>query len=137
MPCYKIEKNNIPRFKNFNNLTDAQIYADSLGTGFLVTLASNQNLPPYTRTRKDDQLFCSDLYNSFIDGNRVANITMQESQELIAALGGLKQLVDAGAVAEIKMLLQSLTNSLPIARVYTLERRDLDILKIDSWTDSL
>ena len=137
MSAYKIEKDGVARFKNFETLDLAEAYALSLGVGFTVTLDNVEDFPPITRTRLDDQLFSITLYNAFVDANRAAGITPTESQELITALGGLKQLVDAGAVEEIRDLLLSLTGSLPIARVYTTARRDLDVLKIESYTDSL
>jgi|32_taG_2_1085360.scaffolds.fasta_scaffold02559_7 hypothetical protein len=135
MACYKIEKNGIARYKNFDNLPDAQTYADSLGTGFVVSLENEQNFPPFIRTLGDDIRFCNDLYNNFVQQNRDNNITFEESQELIGSLSSLKQLVDAGAVGDIIIYLQSLIT--PIARVYTTERRDLDVLKIQSYMDSL
>lgn len=136
MPCYKIEKNGIARFKNFDNLTDAQTYANDLGTGFVVTLESEQNFPPFVRTLSDDIRCLNDLYLSFVQQNRDASITPEESQTLIAAIGGFKQLVDSGAVLELVGLIQSL-GGVDIARVYTAERQQNDILKIQSYIDSL
>jgi len=135
MACYKIEKDQISRYKNFNSLEAAQTYADSLGVGFVASLESVQNFPPFNRTLEIDINFCNSLYNSFIQQNRDNNITFEESQEMISSLSSLKQLVDAGAVGDIIIYLNSLT--LPIARVYTIARRDLDVLKIQSYLDSL
>lgn len=135
MACYKIEKDEVARYKNFHSLEGAQTYADSLGVGFVASLESEENFPPFTRTLADDIRFCKALYNNFVQGNRDASITFEESQELISTLSALKQLVDAGAVADVIIFLQSLVP--PIARVYTTARRDLDILKIQSYMDSL
>lgn len=135
MPSYKIEKDNISRYKNFDSLELAQSYADSLGVGFVATLENEQDFPPFTRTLSDDMGFSKDLYNSFVQGNRDLGITTAEAQELITVLGTLKALVDAGAVIDMMGFLQSLPT--PLARVYTTERRDLDVLKIQSYTDSL
>ncbi len=135
MPSYKIEKDNIPRFKNFDSLELAQSYADSLGVGFVATLENEQDFPPFTRTLADDMRFSKDLYDSFVQGNRDASITPIEAQELITTLSTLKALVDAGAVIDMMGFLQSLVT--PLARVYTTERRDLDVLKIQSYIDSL
>jgi hypothetical protein len=134
MACYKIEKDSIARFKNFDTLELAQAYADTLGVGFVATLENVQDFPPFTRTLADDMRFSKDLYDSFVQGNRDAEITPTESQELIT-LGTLKALVDAGAVLEMIGFLQSLVT--PLARVYTTARRDLDVLKIQSYIDSL
>ena len=136
MACYKIEKDNIPRFKNFLDLIDAQAYANTLGVGFIATLENEQDFPPFTRNLLDDMRFSKDLYNSFIQGNRDLGITAAESQELIATIGDFKQLVDAGAVIDMIALIESLGGN-PIARVYTLERQEVDILKIKSYIDSL
>lgn len=136
MPCYKIEKDNIARFKNFNSLADAQLYADSLGVGFVATFESSEDFPPYTRTLQDDMRFLKALYDSFVQQNRDMAITPTESQELIAAIGGFKQLVDSGAIIELKLLILSL-GGVDIARVYTAARQATDILKIESFIDSL
>jgi hypothetical protein len=135
MSCYKIEKNQIARYKNFDSLEEAVAYADSLGEGFLTTLANEENFPPFTRTLATDIDFCKSLYNSFIQQNRDNNITFEEASELISVLSSLKLLIDAGAVNDIITYLESLT--LPIARVYTEERRNIDVLKIKSYLDSL
>lgn len=135
MPSYKIEKDGIPRYKNFDTLELAQAYADTLGVGFVATLENIQDFPPFTRTLADDMRFSKDLYDSFVQGNRDAEITPEESQALISTLGTLKALVDAGAVLEMIGFLQSLVT--PLARVYTTARRDLDVLKIQSYIDSL
>lgn len=135
MPSYKIEKDGISRYKNFDTLELAQAYADTLGVGFVATLENVQDFPPFTRTLADDMRFSKDLYDSFVQGNRDAEITPTESQELITTLGTLKALVDAGAVMEMIDFLQSLVT--PLARVYTTARRDLDVLKIQSYIDSL
>ena len=135
MACYKIEKLGVKRYLNFVDLTSAQNYADSLGVGFVATLENEQDFPPFTRTLSDDMGFSKDLYNSFVQGNRDLGITTAEAQELITVLGTLKALVDAGAVIDMMGFLQSLPT--PLARVYTTERRDLDVLKIQSYTDSL
>ena len=135
MPSYKIEKLGVKRYLNFVDLTSAQNYADSLGVGFVATLENEQDFPPFTRTLSDDMGFSKDLYNGFVQGNRDLGITTAEAQELINVLGTLKSLVDAGAVIDMMGFLQSLPT--PLARVYTTERRDLDVLKIQSYTDSL
>lgn len=136
MPAYKIEKDGIPRYKNFNNIQDAQDYANSLGVGFVATLESNEDFPPYTRTLQDDMRFLKALYDSFVQQNRNMAITPTESQELITAIGSFKQLVDSGAVGELEILIASL-GGVDIARVYTAARQATDILKIQSYTDSL
>jgi|32_taG_2_1085360.scaffolds.fasta_scaffold06655_8 hypothetical protein len=136
MACFKIEKDSIARFKNFASFEDAQTYADSLGVGFVVTLESNQDFPPYTRTLHDDMELAKALYDSFVQQNRDMEITPTESQELIAAIGGFKQLVDSGAIIELKLLILSL-GGVDIARVYTAARQATDILKIESFIDSL
>ena len=79
--------------------------------------------------------FSKDLYDSFVQGNRDLGITTAEAQELITVLGTLKALVDAGAVIDMMGFLQSLPT--PLARVYTTDRRNLDVLKIQSYIDSL
>ena len=136
MPCYKIEKTEIARFKNFANLTDAQTYADGLGTGFVVSLESEEDFPPFVRTLDDDIRFLNALYKSFIQQNRDAGITPAESQTLISTIGSFKQLVDSGSVFELIGLIQSL-GGVDIARVYTAARQQNDILKIQSYIDSL
>ena len=136
MACYKIEKDNIARFKNFASFEAAQTYADSLGVGFVVTFESNEDFPPYTRTLQDDMRFSKALYDSFVQQNRDMEISPTESQELIAAIGGFKQLVDSGAIIELKLLILSL-GGVDIARVYTATRQATDILKIESFIDSL
>ena len=47
MSCYKIEKDEVVRYKNFDSLEAAQNYADSLGVGFFASLESVQNFPPF------------------------------------------------------------------------------------------
>jgi hypothetical protein len=136
MPSYKIEKDNIPRYKNFENLADAQNYANSLGFGFVATLENPENFPPFIRTLSDDMRFSKDLYDNFVQSNRNDNITIEESQQLISVLGDLKQLIDSGAVVELIELIQSLGGA-TVARVYTADRQSLDILKINSYIDSL
>jgi len=135
MPSYKIEKLGVKRYLNFVDLTSAQNYADSLGVGFVATLENEQDFPPFTRTLSDDMGFSKDLYDSFVQGNRDLGITTAEAQELITVLGTLKALVDAGAVIDMMGFLQSLPT--PLARVYTTDRRNLDVLKIQSYIDSL
>jgi hypothetical protein len=141
MPCYKIQKSGVPRYLNFTDLASATAYANSLGTGFVASLQNAQDYPPITITAEDkqkqDKYFLLSLVNNFVVENRDSGtLTLAQDLELLTAFNNIKQLAEVGAVDATKELLITMTG-LPIAGVYTEARRELDILKIDSYNDTL
>ena len=141
MPCYKIEKLGVARYLNFANLTDAQNYANSLGVGFIATLESSEDFPPINLTVSQkalqDKYFLLGLVEDFVSENRTQGpTTVAQDLELLSAFSNIKQLAEVGAISATKQLLVDLTG-LPIAGIYTEQRREIDILRIDSYNDTL
>jgi hypothetical protein len=141
MACYKIEKLGIVRYLNFVDLTSAQAYADSLGTGYVASLQDVQDYPPINISEEDkavqDKYFLLGLVSNFVVENRESGtLTLAQDLALLSAFNNIKQLAEVGAVDATRELLIGLTG-LPIAGVYTELRREKDILRIDSYTDTL
>lgn len=141
MPCYKIQKSGVARYLNFTDLASATAYANGLGTGFVASLQNAQDYPPITISAEDkqkqDKYFLLGLVNNFVVQNRASGtLTLSQDLELLTAFNNIKQLAEVGAVDATKELLNSMTG-LPIAGVYTEARREVDILKIDSYNDTL
>jgi len=139
MPCYKIEKLGVKRFLNFVDLASAQAYADTLGTGFTASLESATDFPPINISIKQkaiqDKYFLLGLVESFVEQNRIAGTTVAQDLDLLSNFNSIKQLAEVGAVPAVRDLIAALV--VPIAGIYTEQRRELDLLKIDSYNDTL
>ncbi len=141
MACYKIEKLGIKRYLNFVDLTSAQAYADSLGAGFVASLQDVEDYPPISITAEDkavqDKYFLLGLVSNFVVENRASGtLTLAQDLALLSAFNDIKQLAEVGAVDATRELLNAMAG-LPIAGVYTELRRGKDLLKIDSYNDTL
>lgn len=134
MNNYKFTKEGNPRsfIQEYANDTEAQAFADSYdGGGWNWENLGAVPAKSPAELLQADKDFLSNLLAEFIVLNRADNITSLESQELLTAFNGIKQLADVGAVPEVYGSIQLLVT--PIARVYTEERKQNDLAKIAAY----
>ncbi len=129
MDYYKISKNNFSVTQKYNTEAEAQSVADSLGTGYTVTYLYPY-VPPTPEERLDmDQSFCNNLINIFLQDNRVAGVTTQQGEALMAKFSTTLSFAQVGAITSVQYHIQNMT----VDDVFTQERKDKYIQMISDY----
>lgn len=138
MPAFKITKNGIDRFKNFKDLAEATTYAASLGVGFGVVFSSTGDLPTPDRKEKlaHDLAFGGYLIRQFLDKNRELKASPEQSALFLQRFSVIKAFIELGAIPEALPMLIAFDNE-GLEVIYPDSRKELDVLRIESYLDSL
>ena len=136
MQTYKIYKDFWACFKNFNSLEDAQIYADSLGSGYIAELASPEDqIPILTPTERLplDIDFGNQLINTFLEDNRnYGYISIQDSITLLNKFNDIEKLCRLGSIKDVQTLMQNVI----VDNIFTQERKDKYLQMITDYLNS-
>lgn len=136
MKTYKIYKNNWAYFKNFNSLEDAQIYADSLGSGYIAELASPEDqIPILTPTERLplDIDFGNQLINTFLEDNRnYGYISLEESIVLLNKFNNIEKFCRLGAIKDAEYLMLNVSTD----NIFTQERKNKYLQMITNYLNS-
>jgi hypothetical protein len=127
---YKLTKiDNNFFYLSFDNYNSAVSFLDDIDS-FMVEETTITKIPS-NEVLSSDKAFLLFMMNRFVHLNRLNNISSLESQELLTAFNSIKQLSEVGAVPEVYGSIQALTT--PIGRVYTEERKQIDLAKIEAY----
>jgi hypothetical protein len=136
MQTYKIYKDYWACFKNFNSIEDAQIYADSLGLGYIAELALPEDqIPILTPAQRlvFDIDFGTQLINTFLEDNRIFGyISIQDSIILLNKFNDIEKLCRLGAIRDVEVLMQNVI----IDNIFTQERKDKYLQMIVDYLNS-
>ena len=120
MDYYKISKDNWSVVEKYNTKEDAEALADSLGTGYIV-----EYLYPYVEATPEEKLgmdqdFCNHLITIFLQDNRIAGVTAQQGEALMAKFSTTLSFAQVGAITSVDYHIKNMT----IDDVFTQERKD-------------
>jgi len=119
MNYYKIYKEGWQVISKFNNITEAQAKADSLGTGYSV-----EYLYPYVPTTPAERLgsdidFCDSLITIFLQDNRIAEVTAEQGEILMAKFTTTLSFAQVGAVTSVQYHIKNMVTD----TVFTQQRK--------------
>ena len=132
MNTYQITKGSWSCLKNFPSLEDAQIFADSLGTGYVAELSSEQ-MPEPTKKElyQNDKQFCDDMIEDLILYNRESlPLSKQDAKTQRNKFDDIYKDLDR---CDLELLLEDLQD-LAIDAYYSEEKRDELVLLITNYT---
>ena len=132
MDYYKISKDNWQCIKQFNSLADAQTYADTLGTGYVAAFWRNYKVPSLMDKLQMDLNFCKDLIDEFLEDNRIANITPEQSDAFLLKFQNILAFAQTGAVLSLQVHLPLI----PIVEVFTQVRKDKYINQLNDYVNA-
>ena len=132
MDYYKISKDNWQCIKQFNSLADAQAYADTLGTGYVAAFWRNYQVPSLMDKLQMDLNFCTDLIDEFLEDNRIANITPEQSDAGLLKFQNILAFAQTGAVPSLQVHLPLI----PIDEVFTQVRKDKYINQLNDYVNA-
>jgi hypothetical protein len=138
MMTYKITNTDNPYwavFKNFQNLQDAQTFANNLGNTYSAELASPENqIPDLTPEQKlqNDIQFGNQLIEMFLLDNRLItpSVTEQESVMLLNQFNSIERLAKLGDIKSTYILLEQIQTDV---RIFTQERKDKYLTLINNY----
>lgn len=129
MDYYKISKDNWSVIEKYATEAAAQTAADDLGTGYTVTYLYPY-VPPTPEDRFDmDKFFCNDLINIFLQDNRVAGVTTEQGEALMAKFSTTLNFAQVGAVTSVDYHIKNMATD----DVFTQERKDKYIELITNY----
>jgi hypothetical protein len=120
MDYYKISKDGWSVVEKYSTEAAAQAVADSLGAGYTV-----EYLYPYVSTPPAERLgsdidFCKNLITLFLQDNRIANVTAQQGESLMAKFATTLNFAQVGAVTSVDYHIKNMVTD----DVFTQERKD-------------
>ena len=120
MDYYKISKGNWSVTEKYNTEADAQAVADSLGTGYTVEYLYPYVPPTPEERLGPDQDFCNQLITIFLQDNRIAGVTAEQGEALMAKFSTTLSFAQVGAITSVDYHIKNMT----IDDVFTQERKD-------------
>ena len=120
MNYYKISKDNWAVVQEYENIEQAQAFADSLGEGYSVEYIGEVPQITIEQRYSMDKSFCDDLISTFVLDNRNIGTTPEQNDMLMGKFQLVLGFAQVGAVKDIDAHLPSI----PTDEVYTEERRD-------------
>ena len=129
MDFYKISKNEWQYINQFQSIEDAQNYAESLGQGYTASFWRSFVAPTLNDRLEMDINFCSGLIAEFLEDNRKANITTEQSDAILLKFKNILSFAQTGAIASIEVHLPLI----PIDDIFTQTRKDKYINQITEY----
>lgn len=129
MDFYKISKDEWQCVKQFQSLEAAQAYADSLGQGYTAAFWRAFVAPTLNDRLEMDINFCSELIAEFLEDNRKANITPEQSDAVLLKFKDILSFAQTGAIASLEVHLPLI----PIDEVFTQVRKDKYINQLSEY----
>ena len=129
MDYYKIYKDQWSLIKQFATLEDAQAFADTLGTGYTAEFYKAYTPPTIQQRLSMDLDFDSHIIYSFVEDNRVMDITPEQSEAVLVKFRDILAFAQTGAITSIDNYLPLI----PTDDVFTQERKDKYISMITDY----
>lgn len=129
MNYYNIYKDNYSVIKLFDSLEQAQLFADSLGTGYTAVFYSEYIPISIEERLLLDLEFGNDLIQIFVYDNRVMEITPEQSEAVLLKFRDILAFAQTGAITSIQTYLPLI----PTDEVFTQERKDKYIQMINDY----
>lgn len=120
MNYYKISKDNWSVVQKYENIEQAEVFAQSLGEGYSVEYVGEVKPITIEQRYEMDKAFCNDLISTFVLDNRNIGTTPAQNDALMSKFQLVLGFAQVGAVKDIDAHLPSI----PIDEVYTQERKD-------------
>lgn len=129
MDYYKIFKGLWSLIKQFANLTDAQIFADTLGAGYTAEFYKEYTPPTIQERLQSDLDFGAHLIYIFVEDNRIMGITSEQSEAVLVKFRDILAFSQTGAITSIQTYLPLISTD----DVFTQERKDKYIQMINEY----
>lgn len=129
MNYYKISKDLWSCISRFDTLEEAQAFADSLGTGYLVEYVGPYEPPSLQDRLQMDMSFGQQLVFIFVEDNRIMDITPEQSEAVLVKFRDILAFAQTGAITSIQTYLPLI----PVDEVFTQERKDKYIQMINDY----
>jgi len=129
MDYYKIFKGLWSLIKQFENLTDAQIFADTLGAGYTAEFYQEYTPPTIQERLQSDLDFGAHLIYIFVEDNRIMGITSEQSETVLVKFRDILAFSQTGAITSIQTYLPLISTD----DVFTPERKDKYIQMINEY----
>ena len=126
MKTYNISKGSWAALKQFASLTDAQTFADSLGTGYTAELAPpNEQIPTITGAERVQMVldFGNELKVTFLNDNQSSPLypfTEAQNNALMSKFQTILSFAQVGSILQISEMLPSIVTD----EIFTQERKD-------------
>jgi hypothetical protein len=136
METYKIYKDSWACYKNFNTQQDAELFASSLGSGYLVVLADPKDkIIPITLEQRlpADIDFGISLINEFLlDNRKIGYISNQDSISLLTKFKDIKEMCSLGAIRDVQVMMGNVVTD----TVFTQDRKNKYLEMINSYLNN-
>jgi len=129
MDYYKIYKDQWSLIKQFATLEDAQVFADTLGTGYTAEFYKAYTPPTIQQRLNMDLNFGSHLVYIFVEDNRVMDITPEQSEAVLVKFRDILAFAQTGAITSIQTYLPLI----PTDDVFTQQRKDKYVQMITDY----
>jgi hypothetical protein len=129
MNYYKIYKDQWSLIKQFATLEDAQVFADTLGTGYTAEFYKAYTPPTIQQRLNMDLNFGDYLVYVFVEDNRVMDITPEQSEAELVKFRDILAFAQTGAVTSIQTYLPLI----PTDDVFTQQRKDKYVQMITDY----
>jgi|LakMenEpi03Aug12_release.lakeMendotaPanAssembly.Ray.scaffolds.fasta_scaffold538298_2 hypothetical protein len=123
MTTFKIEKDLITYFKNFNTLEDAETYTlEVLGTGWIVTISEEQIIPLTPQQQLEMDIFFGEkmIQQFLIDNRELGSIPVADQLIQLQNFKDVNTLLGVGALKAS----YDLIGLIPIDQYFTQQRKD-------------
>jgi hypothetical protein len=129
MDYYKIYKGGWSVVEKYSTEAAAQAVADSLGTGYTVEYLYPYVPPTPEERLGPDQDFCNQLITIFLQDNRIAGVTAEQGEALMAKFSTTLSFAQVGAITSVDYHIKNMTTD----DVFTQERKDKYIQLIANY----
>lgn len=129
MNYYKISKDNWSSVQKFNDLNEAQNFANSLGSGYEVEYYGEVVEPTIQERLRNDIDFGNTLVYTFVEDNRTVGTTQEQNDLILSKFRDILAFAQTGAIQSISAHLPNV----PLDEVYTQERKDKYVSMVEDY----